>query len=114
MSEPTGLPLEGIKIADFTVMAAGPLAGQWLGNLGATVVRVESAFRIDPMRQVGPFAGGKPGLTEPAGPMNFDSVRNRESARRLAALEPALVCFGHGPPLYDGPRFVQFVHRLAA
>jgi benzylsuccinate CoA-transferase BbsF subunit len=56
------LPLEGVKVADFTVMAAGPLTAQWLGNLGATVVRVESAYRVDPMRQVGPFAAGKPGI----------------------------------------------------
>ena len=30
-----------------------------------------------------------------------DPALNRESARRIAALEPALVCFGHGPPLRD-------------
>jgi hydroxyacylglutathione hydrolase len=58
------------------------------------------------------FAGGKPGLTEPPGPMNFDSVRNRESARRLAALEPALVCFGHGPALRDTAKFKRVVEDL--
>ena len=36
-------PLAGIKVADFTWFAAGPLAGQWLGNLGAEVIHVESA-----------------------------------------------------------------------
>ncbi len=30
-----------------------------------------------------------------------DPERNRESVRRLAALEPELVCFGHRPPLRD-------------
>jgi glyoxylase-like metal-dependent hydrolase (beta-lactamase superfamily II) len=58
------------------------------------------------------FVGGRPGLTEPPGPMNFDSVRNRESARRLAALEPALVCFGHGPALRETSRFKRFVEAL--
>ena len=39
---------------------------------------------------------------------------NRESARRLAALEPALVCFGHGPPLRDPRKLVEFVESAAA
>jgi hydroxyacylglutathione hydrolase len=58
------------------------------------------------------LALGKPGLTEPLPASNHDSVRNRESARRLASLEPKLICFGHGPPLRDGRRFVKFVHSL--
>lgn len=33
--------------------------------------------------------------------VNPDDGRNRESARRLAALEPALTLFGHGPPVRD-------------
>jgi glyoxylase-like metal-dependent hydrolase (beta-lactamase superfamily II) len=41
-----------------------------------------------------------------------DPPRNRESARRLAALEPALVCFGHGPPLRDAAKFASFVESL--
>lgn len=44
--------------------------------------------------------------------INPDTARNRESARRLAALEPALVCFGHGPPLRDTQRFSAAVERL--
>ena len=55
----------------------------------------------------------KPGLHEPPGILTPDPVRNRESARRLAALEPALVCFGHGPPLRDTRRFTDFVAGLA-
>lgn len=58
------------------------------------------------------FALGKPGLTQPAPTSNLDSVRNRESARRLASLEPKLICFGHGPPLRDTRRFVKFIHSL--
>jgi glyoxylase-like metal-dependent hydrolase (beta-lactamase superfamily II) len=58
------------------------------------------------------FAMGRPGLTEPAKPANTDSAMNRDSARRLAALEPELVCFGHGPPLRDGRRFREVVARL--
>lgn len=41
-----------------------------------------------------------------------DAALNRDSARRLAALEPALVCFGHGKPLRDTRRFIEAVERL--
>ncbi len=33
---------------------------------------------------------------------------NRESARKLAALKPRIVCFGHGPVLRDGARFTEY------
>lgn len=52
------------------------------------------------------------GIREPFPSFNVDTARNRESARRLAALEPALVCFGHGPPLRDTARFIAAVERL--
>ena len=41
---------------------------------------------------------GVPGLHEPPEMFTPDPARNRESARRLGALEPSLVMFGHGPP----------------
>ncbi len=53
------------------------------------------------------------GLREPPPFFSPDPAENRRSARRVAALEPALVCFGHGPPLRDTPRFLEFVRRLA-
>jgi hydroxyacylglutathione hydrolase len=52
------------------------------------------------------------GLHEPPAIFTPDPPRNRESARRLAALEPALVCFGHGPPLRDPGELSDFVSRL--
>lgn len=52
------------------------------------------------------------GLREPFAFATFDPGLNRRSARRLAALEPAIVCFGHGEPLRDGGRFVAFVQAL--
>jgi hydroxyacylglutathione hydrolase len=57
-------------------------------------------------------ATGVRGLREPKRIFTPDPARNRESARRLAALEPALVCFGHGPPLRDPRKLEQFVARL--
>jgi hydroxyacylglutathione hydrolase len=55
-----------------------------------------------------------PGLHEPPTPFTNDPAQNRESARRLGALEPALVCFGHGPPTRDTRKFVDFVNGLPA
>jgi glyoxylase-like metal-dependent hydrolase (beta-lactamase superfamily II) len=54
-----------------------------------------------------------PGLHEPPRFFTPDPALNRASARKLAALEPALVCFGHGPPWRDTRRFVEFVAKLA-
>jgi glyoxylase-like metal-dependent hydrolase (beta-lactamase superfamily II) len=52
------------------------------------------------------------GLREPFGFATFDPAMNRASARQLAALEPAVVCFGHGEPLRDTKRFAEFVSTL--
>lgn len=56
---------------------------------------------------------GLPGLHEPRPYFTPDPQRNRESMRRLAALEPALVCFGHGRPLRDPARLREFTTGLS-
>ncbi|GAC1464805.1 MAG: hypothetical protein NVSMB9_03830 [Isosphaeraceae bacterium] len=56
---------------------------------------------------------GFSGLCEPPTFFSADPARNRESARKVAALQPLLVCFGHGPPLSDTRAFLNFVDRLA-
>jgi glyoxylase-like metal-dependent hydrolase (beta-lactamase superfamily II) len=58
-------------------------------------------------------ATGIPGLHEPRAIFTPDPARNRLSIRRLAALEPALVCFGHGRPLRDPEKLKRFVAGLA-
>lgn len=45
-------PLEGIKVVDLTIYAAGPGAGRMLANWGAEVIKVEP-FKGDPMRKFG-------------------------------------------------------------
>jgi glyoxylase-like metal-dependent hydrolase (beta-lactamase superfamily II) len=55
---------------------------------------------------------GIPGLHEPPDFFTPDPVRNRQSARKLAALEPALMCFGHGAPLRDTRKFIDFLAAL--
>ncbi len=55
-----------------------------------------------------------PGLHEPPKVFTPDPVQNRASARTLLGLNPALVVFGHGPPLRDPIRFNAFISTLAA
>ncbi len=53
---------EGLKVADFSWIAAGPLISKDLANLGATVLRVETESRIDTLRFIPPWIGD-PGTT---------------------------------------------------
>jgi crotonobetainyl-CoA:carnitine CoA-transferase CaiB-like acyl-CoA transferase len=55
------LPLDGLKVADFSWVVAGPVVGRALADFGATVVRVESSTRIETARLMQPFYDGKPG-----------------------------------------------------
>jgi glyoxylase-like metal-dependent hydrolase (beta-lactamase superfamily II) len=55
------------------------------------------------------FSGG---MREPYTAFSPDHRQNRESARRLAELEPQLVCFGHGAPLRDPAKFRAAVEKL--
>jgi hydroxyacylglutathione hydrolase len=55
---------------------------------------------------------GVPGLREPKARFTPDPARNRESIRKLAALRPELVVFGHGAPLRDPDRLSAFAAAL--
>jgi glyoxylase-like metal-dependent hydrolase (beta-lactamase superfamily II) len=99
---------EGDEVAGFTVLEApGHSAGHvayWRERdrvliLGDVLTNMDTTTAI-------------PGLHEPKGYFTPDPARNRESARRLAALEPALVCFGHGRPLRDSAKLRAFVAGL--
>lgn len=49
---------------------------------------------------------------EPFPLVSPDPELNRQSARRLAALDPDVICFGHGPVLYGSERFKAAVAKL--
>lgn len=58
-AEPSGQPLNGMKVLDLAWVVAGPLIGRNLADYGATVIRVESAKRVETARLMGPFPGGE-------------------------------------------------------
>ncbi len=60
------------------------------------------------------FLTGRPGLREPPPFFSTDVHQNRLSILRLAELEPALVCFGHGPPLREPDQLHHFAARVRA
>jgi crotonobetainyl-CoA:carnitine CoA-transferase CaiB-like acyl-CoA transferase len=59
LSGGSALPLEGVRVANFGWVWAGPVAGQTLAFLGAEVYKVESHARVDMTRNLPPFAGGE-------------------------------------------------------
>jgi crotonobetainyl-CoA:carnitine CoA-transferase CaiB-like acyl-CoA transferase len=49
-AEAVYMPLAGIRVVDFCWVAAGPLGTRTLANFGAEVIKVESAKRMDSLR----------------------------------------------------------------
>lgn len=87
-SAPVSHPLADLNVLDFTWVMAGPAATRVLSDYGATVVRIESAGRLDPMRLFGPFHDGQPGPEHSgwfqninAGKMSLQLDLSHEAAR---------------------------------
>jgi crotonobetainyl-CoA:carnitine CoA-transferase CaiB-like acyl-CoA transferase len=52
-------PLAGLRVLDFTKVLAGPLCTQYLGDLGAEIIKVEPAQIGDETRRWPPFRDGQ-------------------------------------------------------
>jgi hydroxyacylglutathione hydrolase len=100
--------VEGDEVAGFTVLESpGHSRGQvaYWRESDRVLILGDVLNNID-------VRTGITGLHEPPAIFTPDPARNRQSARRLAALRPRLTCFGHGPPLRDPGRLADFVARL--
>jgi glyoxylase-like metal-dependent hydrolase (beta-lactamase superfamily II) len=60
------------------------------------------------------FLTWQPGLREPPPFFSHSTEENRRSIRKLIALRPSVVCFGHGPPLYRTELLEKIGERLDA
>jgi benzylsuccinate CoA-transferase BbsF subunit len=96
------LPLDALKVADLSWVVAGPVIGRTLADFGATVVRVESASKIETARHMAPFYGGEAGIENSALYMNCNAGKlglaldlskdeSREVVRDLARWADVLV-----------------------
>jgi glyoxylase-like metal-dependent hydrolase (beta-lactamase superfamily II) len=99
--------VEGDEVGGFTVLET---PGHSPGHVAFWRESDRSLVLGDVVFGMNPFIG-LPGLRPPFDFFTVDVAENRRSAQRLAALEPELVCFGHGPPYTDTEKFVTFVRE---
>src|SRR2546423_9799273 len=57
------LPLEGIRVCDFSWIVAGPQATRILADFGAEVIRVEYQGRLDSIRMAQGGSGDSPNMS---------------------------------------------------
>ncbi|WP_129774605.1 CaiB/BaiF CoA transferase family protein [Peristeroidobacter soli] len=77
-------PLRGVRIADFTIHAAGPFCTQLLGQLGAECIKIESKTRPDAFRKPHAVYGRMTAAT-------FDQVSVNKLSVRLNLKHPEAV-----------------------
>lgn len=68
------LPLEGVRVADLTMMWAGPFATRILGEMGAEVIKIESPRAWDNIRTLIP----QPGVEDPWNSSFYFNDYNRD------------------------------------
>lgn len=99
---------EGDLVGGFTVIES---PGHSPGHVSFWRERDRVLIIGDVVFNLNPFIGTT-GLQLPPNLFTVDPTLNRASARKLAALKPDIVCFGHGPVVRDGARVVAFITGL--
>ncbi|MBS0340570.1 MAG: CoA transferase [Proteobacteria bacterium] len=82
--KPTRAPLAGVRIADFTIHAAGPFCTHLLSQLGAECIKIESRTRPDAFRKPHAVYGRMQAAT-------FDQVSANKLSVRLNLKQPEAV-----------------------
>jgi glyoxylase-like metal-dependent hydrolase (beta-lactamase superfamily II) len=100
---------EGDEVAGFEVLH---VPGHSAGHVAYWRERDRALIVGDVFTTIDTLSG-RPGLFEPKPMFTPDPEANRDSIRRLAALEPRLACPGHGRPLRDPERLKRFADSLA-
>ena len=80
-------PLEGVRVADFSMGWAGPLACRYLADLGADVLKIESSVKPDWWRGIDSTPGAD--LTPLELPRNFMCVNRNKRGLDLDLASPA-------------------------
>lgn len=83
-TDPLRAPLAGVRIADFTIHAAGPFCTHLLSQLGAECIKIESATRPDAFRKPHAVYGRMSAAT-------FDQVSANKLSVRLNLKQPEAV-----------------------
>ena len=97
--------LDGVRIIDLTMVYAGPMATRMLADLGAEVIKIESASRCDVFTRANVYPENEPGEqpwnrggffhTLNAGKLgislNLGTERGREIFKRLVGISDAVV-----------------------
>jgi hydroxyacylglutathione hydrolase len=99
---------EGDQVGSFTVIET---PGHTVGHISFWREADRVLVLGDVLSHINIYTGWVT-LREPERFFTIDPPQNRRSARRLAELEPRLICFGHGPPLRNTKRFADYVKRL--
>jgi crotonobetainyl-CoA:carnitine CoA-transferase CaiB-like acyl-CoA transferase len=79
-------PLDGVRVADFSMGWAGPVAGRYLADLGADVLKIESKSRMDWWRGWDPHPDADPPLSEL--PRNFMAVNRNKRGLDIDLVAP--------------------------
>lgn len=81
----SGLPLEGIRVLDFTHMWSGPMLTRMCASLGAEVLKIEAPGRADPMRFMGTrdIPSRYPDLDHGPDPHNRNAWFNTQNVDKL-------------------------------